>query len=217
MTSKLVLLGCGALMALTQAAHGADAKALSEYLNERASEDGEWTITALPCALNVEHRDPVDWSGDEVDVRTIVTNMYYSLDVADLESAETRRYAALEKGYIFASWISPHKENIGPLLFAVERKLISYHDRPDEILPQSEGYAVIKKISERLIVELKAGEFGPDAARNYQTIKYLGPDGAHVFTQLEIAYPFVLSVKPGAEQAVLDALIEWRAETCTGS
>lgn len=216
MTSKLVLMGCGALMALTQAAHGADAEALSRFLNERASEDGEWTITALPCALTVEERDPVDWSDDEVDVRTLVTNIHYSLDVVDLNSAETRRHAALEKGYFSADWISPHKENIRPLLFAVERKLISYHDRPDETLPQAEGYAIYKKISERLIMELKAGEFGPDAARNYQTIKYLGPYGAHVFTQLEIAYPFMLSVKPGTEQAVLDALIEWRAETCTG-
>jgi hypothetical protein len=54
MTSKLVLMGCGALMALTQTARGADAEALSKYLSSVVQGDyDETTIEVEPCGLTI--------------------------------------------------------------------------------------------------------------------------------------------------------------------
>jgi hypothetical protein len=236
MTSKLVLLGCGALMALTQAAHGADAEALSEYLNETAARASYYgyhvaiSIKAHPCAISFKYKMDPDESlapnprfgiWDPLSGRTPSKDIYtLRLDYVDLASADVR-LAKDRRDY--KSLINIRWEGDSGARIAEAQREVMQADRDMQrqinalgLDPHQEIVAV-NKAAEQLATEVRSGTFGPYAAaatvETHRQIRDYLPD-MHRFGVLD---QFNFGVKPGTEQAVIDALNEWRAETCTGN
>lgn len=83
-------------------------------------------------------------------------------------------------------------------------------------LGTSQKLVALNKAVEQLAAIVKAGDFGPYAAT--ATIEYRRqiPDFGAGMSRAGRVERFRFAVEPGTEQAVIDALIDWRAQTCVG-